>query len=89
MNTLPPPKKKHVLALWFKNKTNSNSHAALPGIPMTGPGNKPIKASAAPPTGLPPVLKSENASDVILKYLDGILKRSQKMADPWLKRELN
>lgn len=66
-------------------KTNPNSHAALPGIPMIGHGNKPIKASPAPPTGLPPVLKSENPSDVILKYLDGIMKRNQKMTDPRLK----
>jgi len=51
------------------------------GFPVTGNNNKPIKAAPAAPTGLPPVLKSENASDVILKYLDGILKRNQKMTD--------
>ena len=70
-------------------QNNPNSHAALPGFPVTGNNNKPIKAAPAAPTGLPPVLKSENASDVILKYLDGILKRNQKMTDPRLKGEVN
>ena len=34
---------------------------------------------------LPQVQKNEKASQVILKYLDGITKRIGKISDPWLK----
>ena len=37
------------------------------------------------PTGLPPVLRDEKPSEVILKYMDGILKRSQKVNESWIK----
>ena len=46
------------------------------------PSARPI---AGAPTGLPPVLRDEKASEVILKYMDGILKRSQKVNETWIK----
>ena len=55
------------------------------GMPFGGPsGNQPNRSAAAAPTGLPPVLKDEKASEVILKYMDGLLKRSQKVSETWI-----
>ena len=53
----------------------SGAHGA-PGANRPSPGA---------PTGLPPVLRDENPSEVILKYMDGILKRSQKINESWIK----
>ncbi len=54
-------------------------------MPFGGPsGNQPNRAAATAPTGLPPVLKDDKASEVILKYMDGLLKRSQKVTDTWI-----
>lgn len=53
----------------------------MPTATGSAEAHRPAQAA---PTGLPPVLKSEKASEVILKYMEGVLKRSQKMGDSWL-----
>lgn len=53
-------------------------------MPTSSGSAEAHRPAAAAPTGLPPVLKSEKASEVILKYMEGVLKRSQKMGDSWL-----
>ena len=54
------------------------------GMPTATGAAEAHRPATAAPTGLPPVLKSEKASEVILKYMDGVLKRSQKIGDSWL-----
>lgn len=51
-------------------------------MPTSSGLNQQARPTVAAPTGLPPVLKDEKASEVILKYMDGVLKRSQKVTDP-------
>ena len=55
------------------------------GMPSGSGGSNPAVRPAVGPTGLPAVLKSEKASEVILKYMEGLLKRTQKIADPRLR----
>ncbi len=54
------------------------------GMPTSTGAPEAHRPTATAPTGLPPVLKSEKASEVILKYMEGVLKRSQKIGDSWL-----
>lgn len=60
-------------------------HAQSAGMPTMVSGQKPAPPqtrAATPNTLFPPVLKDELPSGVILKYMDGISKKIQKMADP-------
>ncbi len=57
------------------------------GMPTTVSGNKPPPQPRAVPGGsgntlFPPVLKDELPSAVILRYMDGISKKIQKLSDP-------
>ena len=63
-----------------RSPVSSIEHGCLAGFPAPANPQRPSDGKVL----FPAVLKDERPSDVILKYMDGLSKRSVKMLDPCL-----
>ena len=66
---------------WFDTYIDSRLLAGMPGSAPGQPTTRPNSGTAM----FPPVLRTEVPSSVILKYMDGLSKRSVKITDTQFK----